>query len=347
MASMEAGRGWVIAHQLQAAADAKSAAGRYAVGADAGPWPRVGPDANAGASAIARRWPPATPPPSLWLAGRPGPGGRRRWLAFTQLRQFETGRHAWPFDPGFATIADGTRSRPRGRATRRPAGRSRATGRGITVAGGTLRLRNDDPEGGVGVRQIWRLDATEPRAFRLSATVAQRGDRRAMRPGFRVGEVTLVADGDIERTYFHPMHRLAGLRGTQARRRAMSSSSGFPSGCTQVELAIRLRHATGELRVCDLELRGAGASGPGSRGLRLGPAARLGRDCWPPACWLFARGVDHRAQRAWPWRWRPVAGLMLLMMPEGMRDSTLIRLADLSAAQLVADRRAGRGSVIS
>jgi len=29
-------------------------------------------------------------------------------VAFTHLRQFETVATPWPFDPGFATIADGT-----------------------------------------------------------------------------------------------------------------------------------------------------------------------------------------------------------------------------------------------
>ena len=70
----------------------------------------------------------------------------------------------------------------------------------------------------------------------------------------------------------------------------------------QVELAIRLRQATGELTVSDLELR-ALEERPLFRWISLGLQA-----AWAVmlaiGCWLFWRGVDHRPS-AWCWP-RPV-----------------------------------------
>ena len=238
----------------------------------------------------------------------------------------------WPFDPGFATVADGTAP------DRAAAGGPAAAGwqvegdrAGITVENGTLRLRNDDPEGGVGVRQLWQLGPG--RAAHLPARRPPwRSDAiQGTRHGFRVGEVTLVADADIERPYFHRCTGWPALRGTRARR-ATSSISRFPGAARQVELAIRLRHATGELRGGQPASVAALGERPGFAPRARRAADRLGRDAGGRACWLFGRGVDHRGS-ALALALAGAGGRVLLLMPEGLRDSTLLRLADLAAAQ--------------
>ena len=152
------------------------------------------------------------------------------------------------------------------------------------------------------------------------------------RPGFKVGEITLVADGDIQRAFFHPMHRLANLRGSRAPARYVETFK-FPSGAKRVELAIRLRHATGELSVSGLELR-ALAPRPAmqwiTQALRVAWGVTLA-----VGCWLFWRGVDH-PRSALVLVMAAGAGLLLLMMPEGLQDSTLTRITDLLPRRLLA-----------
>ena len=172
-------------------------------------------------------------------------------VAFTHLRQLEPVATPWPYESDFARLADGTARD--GAAVESVDGWQIEGDRTlVTLAGGTLRLRNDDPEGGVGVRQLWHLAPGTPHTFRLSAMVAS-DDIKGVRNGFRVGEVTLVAGEDVERTFFHPLHRLAGLSGTRTEARYVEQFR-FPASADRVELAIRLRHATGELRVSDLHL---------------------------------------------------------------------------------------------
>ena len=103
-------------------------------------------------------------------------------LAFTHLRQFEPVAVPWPFDPAFATVAEGTAAGRSAAGWEIEGDRSR-----IAVENGTLRLRNDDSEAGVGVRQIWRLEPGGPRVFRLSATVASEAIH-GIRRGLRVGD---------------------------------------------------------------------------------------------------------------------------------------------------------------
>jgi hypothetical protein len=154
---------------------------------------------------------------------------------------------------------------------------------------------------------------------------------QGMRNGFRVGEVTLVAGEDVERTFFHPLHRLAGLRGTRAEARYVEQFR-FPASADRVELAIRLRHATGELRVSDLHLVALAERpwfGDLRLGLQLGWIVLLGLGLR-----LFARGVDHHASAA-ALAVAALGGAILLLMPEGMRDSTLVGIADGLPHQLV------------
>jgi VanZ family protein len=252
--------------------------------------------------------------------------------AFVEMSQFRKVAAPWPFDPGFATIAAGAApSRAEGTPAPAAGWEVEGPGTGVTVTSGVLRLRNDDPQGGVGVRQLWRLDPDGPRAFQLAATVGST-DIAGGRPGFKVGEITLVADGDIQRTFFHPMHRLANLRGSRPPMRYVHIFK-FPSGAERVELAIRLRHATGELSVGNLELRALGTR-PRFQRITLALQAAWGLTL-ALGCWLFWRGVDH-PRSAVVLLAAVAAGLLLLLMPEGLQDSTLTRLTDLLPRQWLA-----------
>ena len=243
-------------------------------------------------------------------------------VAFTRLSRMEQAAIPWPLDPGFATIVDGS-APDRGAGEVTDGWQIEGDRSGIAVAGGVLSLRNADPETGVGLRQTWHLTPGAPHMFRLSATVASEGIR-GTRNGFRVGEVSLVAGKDIERPFFHPLHRLAGLRGTREPARYVEYFE-FPAAADRVELAIRLRHATGELRVSDLRLVGL-AERPWFAELRLGlQLAWTALLAWGLV--LFARGIDHRAS-ALGLAVAGAGGAFLLLMPEGMRDATLIGLTD-------------------
>jgi hypothetical protein len=244
-------------------------------------------------------------------------------LVFQQMGRFETVETGWPFDPRFESIAAGGAAED---------GRWQVEGdpSGISADHGLLRLRNTDPERGIGVRQVWRLEPGGPRAFRLAATVASEGIA-GQRNGFRVGEVTLVADNDIRRRFFRQIHRLAGLRGTREPARFVEHFE-FPSGAREVELAIRLRHATGELRVSGLDLRALGERplfGLARATLRVAWAVVLAAGCL-----LFWRGVDHR-RSALALLLAAAGGMGLLMMPEGVRDSTILRALDLVPGSLL------------
>jgi hypothetical protein len=209
-------------------------------------------------------------------------------VAFTHLHQLEPVATPWPYDADFARIADG--SAPDRAAVESVDGWQVEGDRTcVTVTGGTLRLRNDDPEGGVGVRQLWHLAPGSPRTFRLSAMIAS-DSIQGIRNGFRVGEVTLVAGEDVERAFFHPLHRLAGLRGTRTEARYVEQFR-FPAAAYRVELAMRLRHATGELRVSDLYLV-ALAERPWFGDLRLG--LQLGWVAWRRPDAVRARGRSPR-----------------------------------------------------
>ncbi|MGD9511282.1 MAG: hypothetical protein AB7I59_19750 [Geminicoccaceae bacterium] len=263
----------------------------------------------------------------VWLAAALVLSGLT-FFAFTRLSQLEPVSVPWPFDPGFAAIADGSApDRVEGETVEGwqvEGDRAR-----ISAAHGKLRLRNVDPEGGVGIRQLWRLEPGGPRTFRLAATVAS-DDIQGGRNGFQVGEVSLVAGKDVDRAFFHPLHRVAGLRGTRSEARYVEYFR-FPAAADRAELAIRLRHATGELRVSVLRLT-ALAELPWFTELRV--ALQL---AWAVllACgvWQFARGIDHRGS-AVALGLATLGGMFLLLMPEGMRDSALLGLSEHLPGQL-------------
>ena len=151
------------------------------------------------------------------------------------------------------------------------------------------------------MRQIWRLDPNGPRVFHLAATVGSEGIIGGG-PGFKRRRGHLVADGDIQRAYFHPMHRVANLRGSHAPARYVATFR-FPSGAQLVELAVRLRHATGELSVSGLELRALELR-PGMRWFILALQVGWGMTLAAGCCCSCAGSITRAA--AWLWSWRPV-----------------------------------------
>jgi hypothetical protein len=254
-------------------------------------------------------------------------------LTFARLGRYEITPSSLPEDPGFATISDGTAPARNG-AGAIPGWEVEGDRNQITVRDGTLHLRNDDPSAGVGVRQVWRLPTEGARAFRVTATVASE-NIRGTRRGFRVGEVTLTSDRDIERRYFLSHHRLAGLRGTRPEGRYREIFE-FPRATREIELAIRLRHATGELRVSDLRitaLRERPAFAALRVALQVGWVLLLG--C---GCWLFWRGVDHR-RSGYLLALAAAAGTALLLMPQGMRNAAITTVSELMPRVLVVGDR--------
>jgi hypothetical protein len=238
-------------------------------------------------------------------------------LAFTQVRQFDVVESPWPFDRGFATLADG--SAPARAAGEEPQGWQVEGDRGgVTVADGVLRLRNADPEAGIGIRQVWRLQPGGPRTFKLSADVGSE-NIKGSRKGFRVGEITLVADRDIARPYFLNMHRLARRDSTRPMERFVATFH-FGHQAEWVELAVRLRHATGELRVANLKIVAMGER-PLFRQVRLALALAWAA-MMATGLYLFGRGIDHR-RSALALGAAGLAGAGLLLMPENLRERVL------------------------
>jgi VanZ family protein len=235
------------------------------------------------------------------------------WAGFALPRHYLPVPAAWPLDPQFHALAVGT-----GNGDPMAGWVIEGEAGSVTVTDGRLSLHNDDPDRIVGVRQVWRLEPGGPHAFRLTATVGS--DAIAgPRPGFRVGEVTLAADGDIARPRFGTLQRLAGLSGTQAVARYVEQFT-FPPGTREIELAVRLRHVSGELTVGDLKLV-ALAERPwfvaARQALRLAWLVML-----PLGCWLLAGGIDHRPSGI-ALALAATAGFVLLMMPAAERDESL------------------------
>jgi hypothetical protein len=276
-----------------------------------------------------------------WLAGRDAAG--LAWigvalvlvlctlLVFNSLRRFHGVATEWPFDPRFEAVLPG--GAPALADDGRPvAGRWEIEGdpKGVSIENGTLRLRNDDPEAVVGLRQVWRLDPNGPHTFLLAATLASK-DVVGQRRGYRFAEVTLVADDTIGRAPLRSIHRLAALKRTTGPARYVDLFE-FPSGTRLVELAIRLRHVVGEVSVRGLEVKALQERrlfGWARLALQLAWAATLAAGCW-----LFWRDVDHR-RSGLVLIAAAAAGMVLLLMPQGLRNTTLMPLMQLVPARLL------------
>ncbi len=127
---------------------------------------------------------------------------------------------------------------------------------------GTARLTNTDPEGGVGLRRLLRRVPGDAAVFDLSAVVSTDG-LSGGRPRWRGGRVTFSERSRGERmgdqgSVSFPRGRnveLANIRENRAPalyRKRFVIGSDTPA----VELAIRLRHASGTLTVSDLRIEG-------------------------------------------------------------------------------------------
>lgn len=246
-------------------------------------------------------------------------------VVFRGMERFEPVPVDWPQDPGFEQLAAALAHRSADPTAPLPSGwQIEGDPSQLTVERGVLRLRNTDPEASIGVRQIFELGPDDPRTFYLEAVASSR-NVRGQRPGFRVGEVSFVADHDIDRSRFTSVHRLAALRGDRGPER-FAQTFRFPSTAQRIELGIRLRHATGTLAVRSIRLTGLAETS----------AFRLTRLILT-AVWtltimagtvLFWRGIDDRRTGA-ALVAAAIAGLGLLLMPSDMREAWLMPLAQL------------------
>lgn len=231
--------------------------------------------------------------------------------AFLGLERLEPVPIPWPADRDFAALAAGAPVAGQGWEIEGDPAK-------VAVADGVLRLHNDDPGSSVGVRQVFRLGPGDPRVFTLGAVASGRAIERGGR-GHYIGEVTLVADGDIGRRRFTSLHRLTGMRGDRGQER-FTHQFRFPSDASRVELAIRLRNATGTISVAQLRLTGFVEKASFAWVRRVLTAA------WAVSllvgAGLFWRGVTLR-RTGLALLAASGAGLVLLLLPHGPREALL------------------------
>ena len=227
-------------------------------------------------------------------------------LAFTPSAPVRDRGHALAVRPRPSPPSP-TAARPTAAPVGRPqAGRSRASrAADITVEHGTLRLRNDDPESGVGIRQLWQLEPGGPRTFRLVGDRGERRDRRACATAF----ASARSRWSPTRTSIGVTSiRCTGWPGCAARRapralcRVVPVSEPAPAGRARDPAAPRHRRAAG----LEPAPGGAGRAALVRRGARRA-ADRLGRAAGRAASGCSG-AASTIAAAPWPWRWRRSAG---------------------------------------
>jgi hypothetical protein len=170
---------------------------------------------------------------------------------------------------------------------------------GIVVDGGTLQLTNTDPLGGIGLVQVVERKLGDASVFDLSVVAGAEeveGGQRYWR-GARI-TMAIPHEGELPRGR---NRQLANMQGNRALR-AYSKRFTFGSGAPQVELALRLRHATGTLLVRDLKVTACGNGRASARSPLSSAWPGLGSPL-PPSCWRCA--ASRNAVSGWRcWRWR-------------------------------------------
>ncbi len=189
---------------------------------------------------------------------------------------------------------------------------------GIAVHGGTARLTNADPEGGVGLRLRLRRGPGDAAVFELSAVVWTEG-LGGGRPRWRGGRVTFTDRGSDRGSAGFPRGRNVELANLQADRAPAPYRKRFVVGsdAAELELAVRLRHATGTIGVGDLRMVGY-VERPAFRraadGLRLAWAG-----LFLVGLGLALRAVEGAGPRA-AMAGLAVAAAVVLMMPHSARE---------------------------
>lgn len=221
--------------------------------------------------------------------------------------RYEPDGRAWLANPGLVPDAAGL---PAGWEVEGPPGSVEA------VTGG-VRLTNRDPDGFVGLRQVIRRERGEAAVFDLSAVVSGEGIAGG-RPGWRPGRVTVAPDPGPDAEPVRGDHvELMNVRGTRAPR-AYQHRFRFGDRTEAVELAFRLRTATGALVVRDLSVTGM-VERPGFRaaatGLRAAWAALFAGWLW--LAWTgLARPVDRLLVGA-----LATGAATLLLLPVDLRQA--------------------------
>lgn len=236
------------------------------------------------------------------------------------VERFRPDPRAWIANPGFVAGADGEVA---GWEREGPAGAVVAAGGGD----GVVRLTNRDPEGGVGLRQVLRRAPGAAAVFELSATVAAEGIAGG-RKGWWPGRVTLAVPepGALARGADVELATVRGTRPAETYYRRFTVDADAP----EVELALRLRLATGTLVVGNLRLT-ALAEPPWFE-----PASGALAIAWAllATAWLVMalRGVAGRGNKV-ALAALSVGGAALLLLPHDARD----RLLDWGSEGLLGD----------
>lgn len=241
--------------------------------------------------------------------------------------RFRPDARDWVANPGFAVAAGGE-----------VAGWEREGPAGAVVADGdgTVRLTNRDPEGGVGLRQVLRRAPGDAALFELSATVAAEGIAGG-RKGWWPGRVTLAVPepGGLARGADVELATVRGTRPGETYYRRFEVDADAP----EVELALRLRLATGTLVVADLRV-GALVEPPW-----FGTASRVLGVAWALlfAAWLALalRGVAGRGNKA-ALAALSAGGAALLLLPHGARDRLLDYPGEILLGDLVERESVGQ-----
>jgi hypothetical protein len=183
------------------------------------------------------------------------------------------------------------------------------------LAGGGVRLTNLDPAGGIGLRQILRRERGDAAVFDLTATIGSEGIAGG-RPGWRPARVTLAEFGEDDNVRGGHVE-LATVRGTSPPRTYRRRFT-FGDGIDAVELALRLRTATGSFVVRDLSLTGL-VERPGFRA-----AAWTLRAAWAALfagwLWLGLRGLTRPTDRLLLGA-SVTGGALLLLLPVDVRHA--------------------------
>jgi hypothetical protein len=241
--------------------------------------------------------------------------------------RYEPDGRAWLANPGFAPDPAG---RPAGWEIEGPPGAVQA------LAGGGVRLTNLDPAGRVGLRQVLRRERGDASVFDLAAVVASEGIAGG-RPGWRPGRVTLAVDGEDDEVRGRHVE-LANVRGSSPPR-VHQRRFTFGARIGAVELALRLRTATGSLVVRDLSITGL-VERPGFRA-----AAWALRAAWAGLfagwLWLGLRGLRRPGGRLVLGASATGAALLLLL-PVDLRHALTEEVSRKLLGGLVSAETAGQ-----
>lgn len=251
----------------------------------------------------------------LDVAGQ-GRHARRRWLALLAAAMALAAVTGWVYGRLERYQPDGRRWLPEDLLA---GAEIEGDPAGIVREGRTLRLSNGDPAGGIGLRWLLERAPGDASVLELSAIVWTEG-LSGGRPRWRGGRVTVTDARSVHPGDEPPRGRNIELANLQRDRApaAYRKRFTFASDTPAVELAIRIRHATGTIGVSDLAVRGY-VERPQFRAV-----ANVVRAAWA-LLFLCGLGLALRSIRQAGARLAlgalAVAGAALILMPYSLRET--------------------------